>query len=101
LPAYHNPIAMSPFVLAKLTPATEARRTNVNAISCFADRVCAFHSNGVGQIACARIALGLNAGLIDGCESSETCVREHSEKPTEDLIGEMLSVTMGDGHSVA
>ncbi len=63
---YNNPISMPAFVVSELLSAAETCWADINAVASLADWVGTFHSDGVGEVAGAAIALDLQAWLIDG-----------------------------------
>ena len=54
----------------KLLSAAEAGGADVDAVAGFADRICAFDSDRVGEIAAAAVAFDLEARLCHGCWAS-------------------------------
>jgi hypothetical protein len=57
-------------VPCKLLSAAEAGGADVDAVAGFADWICAFDSDRVGEIAAAAVAFDLEARLCHGCWAS-------------------------------
>lgn len=99
---YYNSIRVVTLVLRELFPATETRRADVNAVPRFANRICAFDSNGVGEIAATAVAFDLEARLSYGCCYCCYSVggnKREQMRITLDFFGWLrLSLPVSDGH---
>lgn len=63
---YHYAIPVVSLVSRKFFSTAETWRTDVNAVAGFADGICAFDPNGVGEIATTAVAFDLKARLCYG-----------------------------------
>jgi hypothetical protein len=64
--AYHDAIRVVTLVLRELFPVAKTRRTDVNAVVRFANGMCAFDSDGVGEIAATAVAFDLEPRFCYG-----------------------------------
>ena len=73
---------MPSFMLPKFFPTAETCRADVYPISNLADWICAFYSNGMGEVAVTRVALDLQARFVHSYYVIRGKVRE---KPSAGL----------------
>ena len=66
-PSYHDAVRVVAPVSRELFPVAKTGWTDVNAVARFADGICAFDSNRVGEIAATAVALDLKTRLGNGC----------------------------------
>jgi hypothetical protein len=62
---------MAPPVLGKLFTATKASWADVNAVTGLTERVGAFNSDGVCEVAGARVTFDLHARFVDRLEDKK------------------------------
>jgi len=65
--SYHDAVGVVAPVSRELFPVAKTGWADVNAVSRFADGICAFDSNRVGEIAATAVALNLKTRFGNGC----------------------------------
>ena len=98
---YHYAICVVTLVPRKFSAAAKARRTDVDTVAGFADGICAFDSDGVGEVTATAVAFDLEPRFRHGCErfAREGWIKRGEKRPTLDFFRRLrLSLPVSDGH---